>query len=207
MTCQILAIMGSPIPDGNIAKLLKAAKEGAEECGCTVSVIDVTALRFSGCMEYFYCKQNEGCMIQDDITPIIKRVKNADGIILAAPVMTMGFPGMIKSFIDRMQPFFMAKYIRKEPMITKNQAKWRKTLLISIGGMNVDNDFDGIKLTTNAFCNIVDSKLYAEVLQNNMDSIEDVASKEGLLEETRKITAAMCRQIIADKEKYAESDA
>ena len=96
----------------------------------------------------------------------------------------------------------MAKYIRKEPMITKNQAKWRKTLLISIGGMNVDNDFDGIRLTTNAFCDIVDSKLYAEVLQNNMDSIGDVASKEGLIEETRRVSAEMCRQIIADKEKY-----
>ncbi|MBN2734655.1 MAG: flavodoxin family protein [Methanomicrobiaceae archaeon] len=202
MTCQIIALMGSPVPDGNTAKLLEKAIKGAEDAGCSVVKVDVTALKFSSCMEYFYCEQNEGCMINDEFSPFIKRFKTADGLIVAAPVMTMGIPGALKSFIDRFQVYFMAKYMRHQPLITKEQKKWRKTLLLSIGGMNIPNDFDGVKLTMEAFCDIIDCPMYAQVLQNDMDNIKDIETRPDITDAAYKKSFEMCTQIIADKDKY-----
>ncbi|MDD3407454.1 MAG: NAD(P)H-dependent oxidoreductase [Methanomicrobium sp.] len=203
MTAQIIALMGSPVPDGNTAKLLEKAISGAKDAGCSVVRVDVPALKFSSCMEYFYCEKNEGCMINDEFTPFLKRFKSADGFIVAAPVMTMGIPGALKSFIDRFQVFFMAKYVRHEPMITKEQKKWRKTLLLSIGGMNIPNDFDGVKLTIDAFCDIIDAPLFESVLQNDMDSIKDIETRPAVMEAAYKKSFDMCTKIIEDKKKHS----
>jgi len=194
--------MGSPVPEGNTAKLLEKAIKGAEDAGCSVVKVDVTALKFSPCMEYFYCEKNEGCMIKDEFSPFLKRFKVMDGLIVATPVMTMGIPGALKSFMDRFQVYFMAKYVRHEPLISKEQKKWRKTLLLSIGGMNIPNDFDGIKLSMNAFCDIVDCPLWGEVLQNDMDNIKNIETRPEILESTYKKSYDMCSQIIADKESF-----
>ncbi|MDD4127245.1 MAG: flavodoxin family protein [Methanomicrobium sp.] len=206
MTCHIIALMGSPVPDGNTAKMLEMAISGAEDAGCSVTKVDVTTLKFSPCMEFFYCENNEGCMINDEFSPFLKRFKLADGFIVATPVMTMGIPGALKSFIDRFQVYFMAKYVRHLPVITKEQKKWRKTLLLSIGGMNIPNDFDGIKLTMNAFCDIIDAPLYGEVLQNDMDNVKNIESLPDVMEAAYKKSFDMCNAIIADKEKYEKKE-
>ncbi|MDD3976763.1 flavodoxin family protein [Methanomicrobium antiquum] len=202
MTCQIIALMGSPIPDGNCGKLLEKAISGAKDAGCNVVRVDVPSLKFSPCMEHFYCEKNEGCMINDDFSPFLKRFKGADGFIVAMPVMTMGVPGALKSFMDRFQVYFMAKYVRHMPVITKEQKKWRKTLLLSIGGMNIPNDFDGIKLTMDAFCDIIDAPLYGEVLQNDMDNIKDITTRPEVLQAAYDTAFEMCSAIITDKDKY-----
>ena len=57
-------------------------------------------------------------MIMQAIYP---KFREMDGLIVATPVMTMGIPGKLKSFIDRFQVFFMAKYVRKKPFISKEK--------------------------------------------------------------------------------------
>ncbi|MBP2134290.1 multimeric flavodoxin WrbA [Methanomicrobium sp. W14] len=204
MSYQIIALMGSPVPDGNTSKILERAVKGAEDAGCNVSKVDVTSLKFSPCMEYFYCDQNEGCMINDDFTPFIQRFRMADGFIVATPVMTMGIPGALKSFMDRFQVFFAAKYMRHKPLITKEQKTWRKTLLISIGGMKIPNDFDGVKLSMNSFCDIIDAPLYGEVLQNDMDNIKDIENRPEILETAYKKSFEMCSGIISGKKRFSK---
>jgi len=134
-------------------------------------------------MEIFHCIENEACAMKDDIVPFYGKFKDMDGLIIATPVMTMGIPGALKSFMDRFQVFYMAKYWRQSSFINDSQKKRRKTLLISIGGMNIPNDFDGVKLTVHAFCEIIDSPYWAEVMQNNMDEIKDISTRPEVMEE------------------------
>ncbi|HOJ95348.1 MAG TPA: flavodoxin family protein [Methanospirillum sp.] len=183
MKPQILALLGSPLPEGNTAKLLKQAISGAEKAGCEVTLIDVPSLEFSSCREMYYCKEQSSCILEDDMGPIYPLLKNMDSLILATPVMTMGIPGHLKSFMDRCQVFYCAKYERKVPLIPKEKKKIRKTLLISISGMNLPNNFDGVKISTLAFCDILDCRLADELLVRDMDTKEDLDRYPDILQE------------------------
>jgi multimeric flavodoxin WrbA len=110
------------------------------------------------------------------------KFKEMNGLIIATPVMTMGIPGKLKSFIDRFQVFFMAKYVRKKPFVTQERKKGRKGFFICISGMNIPEVFVGSKMTITAFFDIIDCQYTDELLINNMDTIKDIRSQPLLLE-------------------------
>ena len=174
MKPKIVALLGSPLPEGNTAKLLKKAMSGVEDAGCEVDLIDVPGLEFSSCREMYYCREERSCIMEDDMQKMYQKILTMDSLIIATPVMTMGIPGHLKSFMDRCQVFYCAKYERKSPLVSKEKRKIRKTLLLSISGMNLPNNFDGIKISTLAFCDIIDCKLSDELLIRDMENKKDL---------------------------------
>jgi hypothetical protein len=95
--------------------------------------------------------------------------------------MTMGIPGKLKAFMDRFQVFFMAKYIRKKPLVPAERASRRRCLVICIAGMDLPEVFAGAKMTLRAFLDIIDCRYGDELLINDMDSIRDVRTRPDLL--------------------------
>jgi multimeric flavodoxin WrbA len=179
---KIIALLGSPLLSGNTARLLNEAIRGAEDAGCTVEKVAVAHLNFKPCMEIFYCMENETCRIQDDMIGMYEKFREMDSLIVATPIMTMGIPGKLKSFMDRFQVFYMAKYYRGKSFITPERRKNRRMLFISISGMNLPTVFDGAKLTAKAFGEIVDCPYWDEVLQNDMDHVRDIRTKPEVME-------------------------
>jgi hypothetical protein len=164
MAGTVLGILGSPLPEGNTAKLLESALKGAADAGCSTEIINVNNLDFQPCMEMMFCKEHETCIMDDD-----------------TPVMTMGIPGKLKGFMDRCQVFFMAKYLRKDSLVAPEKRKVRHGLFICISGMKIPEVFVGAKLTAEAFFDIIDCPYTDELLINDMDTILDVAMKPELL--------------------------
>ena len=181
MAPQIIALLGSPRPKGNTAKLMDEAVRGVRDAGCDVEIVSVPKLEFSPCKEIFYCREHTTCAIKDDVTPYLEKFRDIDGLIVATPVMTMGIPGALKSFMDRFQVFFMAKYFRKESIVSPEKKAHRRTLFLSIGGMNIEHDFDGVLLSVKAFCDIIDCPYWDEVLQNNMDEVIDITTRPDVM--------------------------
>jgi multimeric flavodoxin WrbA len=179
----IIGLLGSPLTGGNTAKLLDKALEGAKDAGCRVEKIEVIKLNFQACREIFYCREHEECAIKDDMAAMYQKFRDLDGLIIATPVMTMGIPGLLKSFMDRFQVFYMAKYMRKKPMVPKEKIPYRKGLYLGISGMNVPYVFDGAKLTMKAFFQIIDVSYWGDLLINDMDTIQDLATRPELLKE------------------------
>ncbi|MFA4877644.1 MAG: flavodoxin family protein [Methanoregula sp.] len=179
---KVIGILGSPLTEGNTALLLRRALKGAEDAGCTVEEIAVVNLDFEACKEMFFCKEHETCIMDDDMQQMYEKIKSADSIILATPVMTMGIPGKLKSFIDRFQVFFMAKYLRCCPLVDKDRIGRRRGLFICISGMAVPEVFVGAKLTVQAFFDIIDSRYSDELLINDMDRIQDISTRCDLLD-------------------------
>mgnify|MGYP001271760838 CR=1 FL=1 len=182
MAGRILGVLGSPLPEGNTAQLLDKALKGAADAGCTVEKISVNSLDFQPCMEMMFCRDHETCIMDDDMQQIYTKFREADGIILATPVMTMGIPGRLKSFMDRFQVFFMAKYARNKPFFSVEQKKKRKSVFICISGMDIPEVFVGAKLTAGAFFDIIDCPVQSELLINGMDSIRDIRTRPDLLD-------------------------
>lgn len=182
MAGRIIGILGSPVPEGNTAHLLDRALKGAEDAGCTVEKIVVSNLCFEACQEMMFCRDHETCIMDDDMQQLYPKLREADSIILATPVMCMGIPGKLKSFMDRCQVFFMAKYLRKKSLVLPEKKAVRKGLFICISGMNIPEVFVGAKLTTRAFFDIIDCAYWDELLVSDMDTIRDVTQQPLLLD-------------------------
>ena len=181
MPKKIIGILGSPLNEGNTAQLLDRALKGASDAGCTVEKISVNSLDFQPCMEMMFCKDHETCILDDDMQQMYQKFKETDGIIIATPIMTMGIPGRLKSFMDRFQVFFMAKYVRNKPFFTREQKSERNGLFICISGMDIPEVFVGAKMTVRAFFDIIDCQFHDELLINGMDTIVDIKTRPNLL--------------------------
>ena len=182
MAGKIIAILGSPLTEGNTALLLDQALKGAEDAGCTTEKIVLVNLDFQACQEMMFCLDHETCILDDDMQALYPKIRDMDGLIVATPVMTMGIPGKLKSFIDRFQVFFMAKYVRKKPLIPDEKKQGRKGLFICISGMRIPEVFVGAKLTIKAFFDIIDCQYSDELLINDMDTIRNIRDKPDILD-------------------------
>jgi NAD(P)H-dependent FMN reductase len=195
MAGKIIGLLGSPLTGGNTALLLERALKGAEDAGCTVEKIIVVNLDFQACQEMMFCKEHDTCILDDDLQAIYPKFREMDGLILATPVMTMGIPGKLKSLIDRFQVFFMAKYVRHKPLISKEKKIHRKGLLICISGMRIPDVFIGVKLTVKAFFDIIDCQYTDELLISDMDTIMDIRSQPALLDAAYKKGFALGKSV------------
>jgi len=180
----IVALLGSPLSQGNTAKLLDKAVSGAERSGCEVRVINVPDLELSACREFYFCRENETCMIEDAVSSLYQLFREMDSLIIATPVMTMGIPGHLKSFMDRFQVFFCAKYKRKARLVTKEKRQRRRTLLLSISGMDLPDNFDGVKISVQSFCDVIDCRYDDELFIRDMDTRVDLDRYPDLLDES-----------------------
>lgn len=197
MKPQICALQGSPRPEGNTALLLENAIRGAEEAGCTVRRIDVPSLVFHACHEVNYCKTHPACCMNDDVAGIYPVIRDMDSLIIATPVMTMGVPGDLKSFMDRFQVFYYAKYERKAPLVSQKKQRYRRTLLLSICGMNRPDNFYGVRASASAFCDIVDCPLHDELFVPDMDTKKDLHKFPGILNEAYRKGRSLGEQVTA----------
>jgi NAD(P)H-dependent FMN reductase len=182
MAGAVIGILGSPLPEGNTAVLLKEALRGAAAAGCSTETILVNNLDFQPCMEMMFCKEHETCIMDDDMQQVYGKIRDADSIIIATPVMTMGIPGRLKSFMDRFQVFFMAKYVRNEPLVAPEKRKVRRGLFICIAGMKIPEVFVGAKLTAKAYFDIIDCPYQDELLISDMDTIRDIRTRQDVLD-------------------------
>ena len=109
---HVMAFNGSARKTWNTATLLEKALEGAASQGADTEIIHLYDLRYSGCKSCFACKTKGGksygrCATQDDLTPVLERVIEVDGIILGSPIYYGTVSGMMKSFLERLAfPFW-----------------------------------------------------------------------------------------------------
>ena len=197
MERRVIGILGSPLGNGNTALLLDKALQGAAEAGCSVEKIVISQMQISGCMEMMHCKTHPTCKIEDDMIPLYGKIRDCDGMIIATPVMTMGIPGELKCFMDRFQVFFMAKYVRREPLVSAEREKQRRGLFIAISGMDRKDVFSGVLLTVAAFFDIIGMKFADRLLINNMDQKQDLHHHPDLVDEAYAKGQALGRLLIS----------
>ncbi len=104
---RVIAVNGSPRKTWNTATLLMKALDGAASQGAATELIHLYDLQYSGCRSCFACKTEGGksygrCATRDDLTPILDRVTEVDGIILGSPIYYGTVSGMMKCFLERL---------------------------------------------------------------------------------------------------------
>ncbi len=104
---QIIAVNGSPRKQWNTGTLLQKALEGAAAQGAETELIHLYDLNFKGCTSCFACKRKGGksygrCAMRDELTPVLSRIADADGLLLGSPIYFFGLTGMMRLFLERL---------------------------------------------------------------------------------------------------------
>ena len=104
---KVIAFNGSPRKKWNTATLLEKALEGAASRGADTELVHLYDLNFKGCKSCFACKTIGGksygrCAVKDDLTPFLKKIEQADAIILGSPIYIGTVTGELRSFMERL---------------------------------------------------------------------------------------------------------
>lgn len=101
---KVVALNGSPRTKGNTYQGLKIVTKELEKEGIKTEIIQIASKDIRGCMACSGCSRNrnEKCVITEDgVNDLIQLMKDADGILLGAPVHFSGIGSIMKSFLDR----------------------------------------------------------------------------------------------------------
>ena len=98
---KILILMGSPNPKGSTFLLADAFRQGVQDGGHEVHMIDVAQARVSPCGGCVACGYDGPCVRQDDMARIGAAILEADMLVLATPLYYYGMSAQLKTVIDR----------------------------------------------------------------------------------------------------------
>ena len=108
---RLLAIIGSPRPDGNTVYLVEQALGEAAKLGAQTEKILLGQYRVNPCLGHDNCASFASCQQSDDAGWILGKFYKADGVILATPVYWYNVTAQMKAFIDR--NYFAYKHDQK----------------------------------------------------------------------------------------------
>jgi multimeric flavodoxin WrbA len=108
---KIIAINGSPRKNWNTETLLQKTLDGAATKNAEAERIHLYDLDYRGCVSCFVCKIKGGsykCALQDELIPVLKKLKSADVVIFGSPIYFMSVTSGMSAFLER----FLFPYIK-----------------------------------------------------------------------------------------------
>ena len=104
---KVIAVNGSPRKTWNTATLLQKALDGAKSVGAETELVHLYDLNFKGCTSCFACKKKDGnfsgrCAMQDDLTSLLDKITECDGLLLGSPIYFGNVTGEMRSFLERL---------------------------------------------------------------------------------------------------------
>ncbi len=113
---KIVAILGSPRPQGNSSILAHKFLDAARDLGAETSTYQLNRLHYQGCQGCLACKvETEVCALDDDLGPLLQEVREADILLLASPVYFGDLSGQIKCFFDRTYSYIDQNFASRVP--------------------------------------------------------------------------------------------
>jgi multimeric flavodoxin WrbA len=101
---KLLAINGSPKPQGNTYHALKIIANEIGNENIETEIVSVGNKNFRGCIGCNQCykNRNEECALADDgVNEIVQKMKEADAIVLGSPVHFSAIGSNLKACLDR----------------------------------------------------------------------------------------------------------
>ena len=86
LAMKIVAVLGSPRPQGSSASLARKFLDEARSLGAETKIYPLTQLDFKGFQGCRTCKtKGDQCVLKDDLAEVLAAVKGADLLLLASP--------------------------------------------------------------------------------------------------------------------------
>jgi multimeric flavodoxin WrbA len=99
---KIVAVLGSPRPQGNSNTLARAFLEAARARGAETQEFLLNRMDFQGCQACSACKtKSDTCCLEDELEQVLEAIQEADILVLASPVYFGDLSSQLKAFFDR----------------------------------------------------------------------------------------------------------
>jgi multimeric flavodoxin WrbA len=125
---KVIGIAASPRRHGNSETLLDYALTGARFAGVKTEKVVLSLLDIRPCRGIGTCMEKGICHIRDDMAVLIKKIDDADGVIISSPVYFGSVTAQLKTMIDRCQGLWVKRYVLK---VKRTQHKKGAFLCIS----------------------------------------------------------------------------
>jgi len=165
----ITAIYGSPRKSGNTDLLLQACIRGMQDAGQAPHELYLRNLQFSPCIECGGCSKSGRCVIADGMDEVYQHLLKSDCVVVSAPVFFYGLNALTKAMVDRLQCFWVKKYLLHLPVRDPGTAEGCG-ILLSAGGSRGAKNFDGILLTMKYFYDALDMPFSRSLVYHNIDA-------------------------------------
>lgn len=143
---MILAINGSPKPNGNLHRMLEKI---AGDTGKAYEMIHLSRLRINPCVGCVKCADTNRCVQKDDMAPLYDKIVNAEALIVGAAVY-FGHPNAFThTFLERLFPLRHIRMVTKEnPVAT-----------VAVGGHEANKVAEDLTYRFSSYfeCNVVGS--------------------------------------------------
>lgn len=173
MAITVLAIAGSARRNGNTETLLEWCLAGARDEGADILEFRLCDLDLRGCRACDACFKDGVCIQKDDMRLLYPHLQDADSIVIAAPVYSMGLPGVPKMMVDRCQPFWALRYILGRPL-ERSEGPERLGAFLSCSGTNLPQVFEGSSRVMRYLWHVLGVTPVGEVLVPNVDARGDI---------------------------------
>jgi multimeric flavodoxin WrbA len=129
-TPRVLCISGSPRRHGNSERLLDALIEGVEAAGGEAVKLVVRDAGIGVCVGCQGCHERGACVRKDGMDNVYRQLDSADAIAVASPVYFATVPAVLKTLLDRCQPYWARRYVLGQP----RPAHKRPGAILIVGG-------------------------------------------------------------------------
>lgn len=154
---KCLAVACSPRKDGNTEILARRALEGAASTGADTELLFLRDYRYAPCIACDGCFKTGRCVVKDDAGGIFEKILAADGVILAAPIFSMGICAQAKMLIDRSQQFWACRYVLHRLVIEDGEKRRKRHgIILSASGTDLPGVFDGAVRVARYFFKMLD---------------------------------------------------
>lgn len=140
---KIVCLLGSPRKSGNSATVAARLMKTAQALGAEVETIYLNGLDYQGCQACYACKNgSESCVLKDDLSPVLEKVRQADALVLASAVYYGDVTAQLKAFIDRTFCYLKPEYYARPDCSRLEPGKGLAMILIQ--GHPDENSFGDI---------------------------------------------------------------
>lgn len=182
---KILAIQGSPRPEGNTQALLEIVLEAAGQAGASTETLILSDYHdLSGCIECFACQQTPdepGCVVDDDMQDVLAKLLGADVIVLATPVFCCSVSWYLKMALDR----FYCLFKFDSPSEIRSLIAGRKMAAVITAGGPENDGADLVTETCRRLCTFCQDEWLGALVATNIRTVDDVRNNADLVEQAK----------------------
>ena len=130
---KILVLEGSPNKKGSTHLLADCFRQGAQEAGHTVQMLDIAHTNIHPCTGCIHCGYQGPCVQKDDMETIRGAILDTDMLVFTTPLYYYGMSAQLKTLVDR----FCA-------CNSSLQSKRMKSALLTVAWNSEDWTFDAL---------------------------------------------------------------
>lgn len=177
---KILIIFSSPHENGKTKKLLNLFIEPMRN-KFEINFFNTYENAILSCDDCGKCKQFDQCKF-DDLKNLNANLEDCDVIVIASPVYNLGFPGPLKTLLDRFQAYYN---FYMENGGCKVDKKKEVILLLTCGRKCEDFAVDVMERQLNCILKYLNAKVSSKIIWDQTDANSEL--NQGLLQKIKKI--------------------